>query len=566
MLSPRIFLMGDGAYYMRNAYNGRVKKAFPPGKRKRDSAQPTRTGRAAIFVASGILVSRLVGLVRARVFAHYFGLSDEGDVFMQGFRIPNFLQNLFGEGALSASFIPVYASLLERDRREADRVAGAVASILALVISILVLLGVLITPVFIDLIAPGFEGAKRDLTIRVARILFPGAGLLVLSSWCLGVLNSHRRFLLSYMAPVIWNVAMIAALLVFGSSNLSYLAIMLAWGSVVGSALQFVIQLPIVIRVAPQLKFALYRASEDVRSVVRNFLPAFISRGVVQISAYIDSIIVSYLPTGAVTGLTNAQLLYTLPVSLFGMSVSAAELPTMSSAAAAATDATGQEAVRQRLNGGLRQIAFFVVPSSMAFLAFGDVIAAVLLEGGRFHHSDSLYVWGILAGSAVGLVASTLGRLYAYSYYALRDTRTPLRYALIRLSLTAGLGYIFALPLPRLLQLSQLWGAAGLTASAGIAGWFEMLLLRRTLNARIGHTGLPFNYVVKLWCSSAAGAVAGWATKLILPPMASLRHSSDRILIGIVILGIYGIVFLGCTLLMRIPEASTAVSRIRQRL
>src|SRR5262244_3064300 len=131
--------MGDGAYYMRNAYNGRVKKASPP-----------RTGRAAIFVASGILVSRLVGLVRARVFVHYFGLSDEGDVFMQGFRIPNFLQNLFGEGALSASFIPVYASLLARDdRREADRVAGAVASILSLLVSGLVLLGVLATPLLI---------------------------------------------------------------------------------------------------------------------------------------------------------------------------------------------------------------------------------------------------------------------------------------------------------------------------------------------------------------------------------------------------------------------------------
>lgn len=520
-------------------------------------APPPRTGRAAIFVATGILVSRLAGLVRARVFAHYFGLSDEGDAFMAGLRIPNFLQNLFGEGALSASFIPVYASLLGRDdRREADRVAGAIAAILALVVSGLVLAGVLATPLLIDVIAPGFVGAKRELTIQIVRILFPGAGLLVLSAWCLGVLNSHGRFLLSYMAPVMWNAAMIAALILFGGSSLSHLAVMLAWGSVIGSGLQFAVQLPVVIRVAPDLKLAFDTAGDHVKTVIRNFMPAFVSRGVVQISAYIDAIIASLLPTGAVTGLTNAQLLYTLPVSLFGISVSAAELTAMSSAMGA--DSEGVNAVRQRLNSGLRQIAFFVVPSSMAFVALGDVLTAALLVGGRFSPADAVYVWGILAGSGVGLLASTLGRLYSYTYYALRDTRTPLRYALVRVGLTAGLGYVSAVPLPLAIGIPAMWGAAGLTASAGIAGWIEMLLLRRTLNSRIGDTGLPVDYTVKLWAASAAAAVAAWVVKLALPPIHPVAA-------GVMILGIYGLVFLGSTLLMRIPEASTALARVRRR-
>src|SRR5207244_8896537 len=108
-----------------------------------------------------------------------------------------------------------------------------------------------------------------------------------------------------------------------------------------------------------------------------------------------------------------------------------------------------------------------------------------------FRHSDALYVWGILAGSAVGLLASTLGRLYSSTYYALRDTRTPLRYALVRVALTTILGYVFAVPLPRWLDIPAVWGAAGLTASAGIAGWVEMRMLRRSLNRRIGRTGLP---------------------------------------------------------------------------
>ena len=512
-----------------------------------------------MFVAAGILLSRLAGLVRLQVFAHYFGLeSDAADAFNAAFRIPNFLQNLFGEGALSASFIPVYAALVARgERRDADRVAGAVGTLLALLVSVLVLAGVLATPVLIAAIAPGFTGDKRALTIQLVRILFPGAGLLVLSAWCLGVLNSHQRFLLSYAAPVLWNAVMIATLVLFGaSSSLPRLAVLLAWGSVVGSFVQFAVQVPVVVRVAPDLRFALDLASEQVRIVSRNFVPVFISRGVVQVSAYIDALLASLLPTGAVTGIANAQVLYTLPVSLFGMSVAAAELPTMSGEAG--TDAGGQEMLRRRLDAGLRRIAFFVVPSAMAFLALGDVLVAALLQTGRFRHEDALYVWGILAGSAVGLLASTLGRLYSSSYYALRDTRTPLRFAIVRVVLTTVLGYLFAIPLPRLLGVPQAWGAAGLTASAGIAGWVEMLLLRRTLNARIGTTGLPASYVAKLWIAAAAGAAVAWAVKVSIPPL-------PPIVAALLIVGPYGVVFIAMSLALGVEGTMSMIKRVLRR-
>src|SRR5262245_43637313 len=178
-------------------------------------AAPSR--HASVVVAAGILASRLAGFVRLRVFAHYFGLqSDVADAFNAAIRIPNFLQNLLGEGALSASFIPVYAALVARgERREADRLAGANGPLRAPGVSVLVLLGVLVTPALIAVIAPGFTGEKRELTILLVRILFPGAGLLALSAWCLGVLNSHRRFLLSYAAPVFWNATMIGTLIAF---------------------------------------------------------------------------------------------------------------------------------------------------------------------------------------------------------------------------------------------------------------------------------------------------------------------------------------------------------------
>jgi putative peptidoglycan lipid II flippase len=437
------------------------------------------------------------------------------------------------------------------ERTAADRVAGAVGALLGVVVALLVLVGVLATPILIAVIAPGFTGEKRALTIAIVRILFPGAGLLVLSAWCLGVLNSHHRFLLSYAAPVMWNAAMIATLVIFGSRDaLPRLAVLLAWGSVAGSALQFAVQVPTVLRVAPDVRLTFDIASNQVRTVVRNFVPVFFSRGVVQVSAYIDALLASLLPTGAVTGLSNAQLLYTLPVSLFGMSVAAAELPAMSGAAG--LEASGAEAVRRRLDAGLRQIAFFVVPSAVAFLALGDVIAAALLQTGRFRHEDAVYVWGILAGSAVGLLASTLGRLYSSTYYALRDTRTPLRYALVRVVLTTVLGYLCAIPLPRALGVPAVWGAAGLTASAGLAGWVEMLMLRHTLNGRIGRTGLPSGYVARLWAAAIASAAAAWAVKIVLPPL----HPA---IAAVAILGAFGAIFAGGTLAMRVPEARSAL-------
>jgi putative peptidoglycan lipid II flippase len=510
--------------------------------------------RFAFLVASGIFLSRIAGLIRDRVFAHYFGNSDAADAFKAAFRIPNFLQNLFGEGVLSASFIPVYAGLLARkDEEESRRIAGAVASLLALCTSVLVLIGVLATPYLIDAIAPGFSGEKRELTIRLVRILFPGAGLLVLSAWCLGVLNSHRRFFLSYTAPVIWNVAMIATMWGFGSRYGQYpLAEVVAWGSVAGSALQVAVQLPLVLRLLHGLHLSFDHQAENVRTVVRNFVPVFISRGVVQISAYIDALLASLLPTGAVAALAYAQTLYLLPVSLFGMSVSAAELPAMSSAVGAENEVA--EVLRGRLNSGLRQIVFFVLPSVVAFLALGDVIVAAIYRTGRFTQTDVIYVWGILAGATVGLLASTLGRLYASTYYALRDTRTPLRFAVLRVILTTILGYLCAIPLPPMLGIEARWGVAGLTISAGISSWVEFTLLRRALNRRIGATGLPAEYLAKLWLAALLAAAGGWAARQFFD------HQSP-IVLAVLALTPYGAIYFAATLMLGIAEARALFGR-----
>ena len=522
----------------------------PPGGVEPDS------GRSALLVGVGIFLSRIAGLVRTKAMSHYLGTGLAADAFSAAFRIPNLLQNLFGEGALSSSFIPVYAGLLARgEGREADRVAGAIGGLLALVSALLVALGVVAAPALVWLIAPGLDQPTAALTLTLVRVLFPGAGLLVVSAWCLGILNSHRRFLLPYAAPVVWNAAMIAALVGFGSRQApEVLVSTLAAASVVGSALQFAVQIPTVLAVAPHMRPALNLASEHVRTVLRNFVPALMGRGVMQISSLIDQILSSLLPSGSIAVFQYATTLYTLPVSLFGMAVSAAELPAMSGTTG--TDDEVATWLRGRLANSLQRIAFYVIPSAVAFMLLGDTIAAAIFQSGQFTRADTVRVWVTLAGSSLGLLAQTWGRLYSSTFSALRDTRTPLRAAIARLVLAGALGWWMSTKLPALLYIDPSWGIAGLTAAAGIAGWVEYLLLKRWLDRRVGPTGVPSVAIAKLW---AAGCAAGLLA-LAIKTVGSHLHP---IFAALVVFGPFGVTYLALTRAMGFPEATQALRRLR---
>jgi putative peptidoglycan lipid II flippase len=517
-------------------------------------------------VASGILLSRISGLVRERVFAHYFGSGDAAGAFKAAARIPNFLQNLFGEGVLSASFIPVYARLLaEGKTEEAGRVASVVASLLTLSMALLVGLGTLAALPLIDVIAPGFEGDVRILTAQLVQIMFPGVGLLVLSAWCLGVLNSHRRFFLSYVAPVLWNIAVIATLIALGAPRMSAragqmdLARLCAWATVAGAALQLGMQLPQAIRLVGRGHFrpSLALRSEAVQAVLHNFVPVVVSRGVVQLSAYIDQYLANGLGTQAVAALAYAQTLYLLPISLFGMSVSAAELPEMSREIGVPDEVAGR--LRERLGAARGRIAFFVVPSLLAFLALGDVVVATLFQSGAFRRSDTVMVWIILAGSTVGLLAATQGRLLSSACYALRDARTPLRCALLRVVLTGLGGWACVVPLKQHFGWSPMVAAAGLTASAGVAGWIEFLLLGRSLKRRIGHVDNKAGLILRLWLCALGAAAVARGLVYVLPPLSP-------VLVGLLGLGVYGVLYLGATVGMGLPEARSVLGPILRRL
>jgi putative peptidoglycan lipid II flippase len=505
------------------------------------------------------LLSRIAGVIRESVFAHYLGNSGAADAFKAGFRIPNILQNLLGEGVLSASFIPVYSRLLgEGDEETADMLAWGVGAILALVVSVLVLVGVSAAPYLITVIAPGFEGDRRELTIAIVRVLFPCTGLLVMSAWCLGVLNSHHKFFMSYAAPVAFNIAMIATLLIYGPRrSQDALAIDIAWGAVAGAGLQVVAQLPQTLALLRKLRIDFAKVRASLKAVFNNLVPVVMSRGVGQFSAYIDTVLASWLPIGAVSALNYGQVFYMLPVSLFGLSVAAAELPSMSRAAALADDV--EATLRRRLNSGLRQIAFLVVPSAAACIAIGDVIVALVYQSWHFTHHDANYVWAVLAGSGVGLLASTMGRLYNSAFYALWDTRTPFKFAFVRVVLSGILGYLFAIPLPGLIGIDQRWGVAGLTASAGISAWVEFSLLRWKLNQRVGWTGLDRKFLTQLWSMAFLAAAIAFAIKFVTP------HAGPRVQ-ALMVIPAFGAIYLGLAYALGMPELRGFLGIVRRRL
>lgn len=551
--------------------------------------QRSHSGRAAALVALGILLSRLAGLVRQKLFAHFLGSGLEAAAFSAATRIPNVLQNLLGEGVLSASFIPVYAGLRAKGQTdEARRMAGAVFGLLSLLVGAVVGVGLLAAPWLVTAIAPGYQGEAYELTVTLVRIIFPGTGVLVLSAWCLGILNSHKQFFLSYAAPVVWNGAIIAALLVFRGDEARVVITWVAWATVAGSVFQFVVQLPNVLRLLGRFSPRPSVSLGSVREVLVGFGPAVAARGVVQVSAYVDLALASLVSARAVSVLTYAQTIALLPVSLFGMSISAAELPELSADAVKSQEERAT-AIQERLRAGLERMAFFVVPSAVAFLFLGDLLCGVLLESGRFTPKDSRLGWYVLLGSGIALLAQTSGRLFSSTLYALKDTKTPLRFAIVRVTLGVTLGFVTVRWAAGALGLPTDLAVVFLTATTSVTAWVEMALLRRAVAKQLGAVPVITGRLVRLWIAAflSAGAALGlklaltahfgaralateeWAGQVLpfpdVPAMKLWRFDVSTLVTSTALIGVFGVVYFAVTGLMGIPQASAVLRRVLRR-
>ena len=553
------------------------------------------SGGAAARVAVGIFLSRLVGFLRERGLAYFFGVGPHADVFRAALRAPNALQNLLGEGTLSAAFIPIYSRFLAAGEREdARRFAGAILGLLVALAGGAALLGVLLARPLVALLAAGFlADAPRvaagelavdryELTVRAVRILFPMTGLLVLSAWALGILNSHRRFFLSYVAPVVWNAAILAALLAAGAvlapgglraagaglpaPLLDRVLIAACWGALLGGLLQFLVQLPLVLRLLGGLRLSLSTRTPGVREALATFAPVVGSRGVVQLAGYLDVFLASFLAAGATGALGYAQMPYLLPVSLFGLSVAAAELPEL----ARLRDPESAQTLLARVRRSLGRMAFLNAPTMVGYLAFGLLIVAALYRTGTFGVADTWLVYLVLAGYTLGLLATTSSRLLQNTFYAVGDARTPARTAILRVAVAAALAVPLMLWLDRyavgaLVDLPAegrpvRLGAVGLSLGSAAGAWLELWRLRAALRRRLAAEVVPWGAMGRMLGLAAVAALPAGTLAWFLP---DALHPALRALL---VLGVYGGGYLLLARLAGVGELDALRSRLGGRL
>ena len=553
-----------------------------PGREK--SEPPHRS--SASNVATGILSSRIVGLVRESTIAYFLGVSGHADVLHAAFRAPNILQNLLGEGTISAAFIPIYGRMLEEGRqKEAGRFAGAILGLLFVVGASLALLGVVFAEPIVTVLTYGFLGDAASvaagqttvdrfpLTVLAVRIIFPMTGILVLSAWALGILNSHRRFFLPYVAPVLWNIAIIAALFataywIFGaragdftSEELNGLVLAGCMGGLTGALLQFLVQLPLVVRVMSHFRLSFSFRVEGVRDAVRAFGPAVAGRGVYQLSAYLDLFLASFLMQGALGALRYSQILYMLPVSLFGLSVAASELPELSRIRGGA----GPE-MYARVSQSLRQMLFLVIPTVFGYLAFGYLAVAALYQRGNFGIAESWQVYFVLTAYTVGLTATTASRLLQNTFYALRDTRTPAKIAFVRVVVSTAVAVpaMFALDTFQVSDIvgvagnSIYLGAVGLAIGSAVGAWVELWQLGRHLRRRLVRFPFPWMRALRLLGLSMLASVPAILIWLMLPQWSP-------VIMAVIVIGCYALVYLVTAYVVGFAELSVWTGRMFKR-
>ncbi len=552
------------------------------------TANKRSQARGGNLVAVGIFGSRIFGYFRELALAHFFANSAFGDAFRAALRIPNILQNLLGEGTLSASVIPIYSRLVEEDRRhEAGRFAGAVFGLLLATTAGLVLLGIFFTEPLVALVAKGYlqdataGGIDRfPITVRATRIVFPMTGFVVLAAWTLAILNSHRRFLLPYLAPAVWNSAIITALLLAARSTaglapldqLESLLYAACWGALAGGLLQFLVQLPLALKLLGGLRPSLSLKVPGVRQALTNFAPVVAGRGVVQLGVYVDLFLASSLAQGAVSALGTSQFLYILPISLFGMSVAAAELPELSRHDPGKVGS----ALRRRIESSLARVAFLVIPTMVGYLLFGWLIVFGLFSTGRFKLDDTALVYAILGAYSFGILPSTLSRLFQSSFYALGRTRVPAFFASLRVVLAALLGWLLMSRFDQI-HVSALFsigagiapsvpesglrlGAVGLALGSAVGSWVEFAGLRLAIATSIADLTIPWDRIRRMLLLAfgcALPAAALWRL--------GFTHHWPARLTALVVLGSYAGLYLALGYRLDFPELQSWFGRLGRR-
>lgn len=432
---------------------------------------------AAGVVGATTMLSRVLGFVRDMALAWLFGAGMVADCFFVAFRIPSTLRELFGEGALSAAFVPAFTKAAEREGREAAwRLANAVLGTLLVVVLLVSGAGILLAPEIVRLLAPGFSQVpgKLALTVQLLRIMFPYLALVGVAALFMAILNSLGHFLTPALSPTMLNLAMIAAVL--GVSPLVEQPILpVAVAVLVGGAGQLLIQFPAAVargwRPAPRVA----PFDPGVREIGRLMLPGVAGLAITQINVFVGTLLASFLAEGSVAALTYAFRLVQFPIGVIGVAIATGALPVLATAYAR-DDLPG---MKQSLVGSLRLACFLSLPAMVGLAVFGRPIVHVLFERGAFTADVTRLTAAILLGYAVGLVCYIANRILAPAFYAMQDTRTPVVSGVAAVAVNIAASLLLMGPL----------GATGLALATAVASLSNCVQLAVTLRRRIGPVG-----------------------------------------------------------------------------
>jgi len=491
-------------------------------------SENTRVTKAAGVVGAATFLSRIFGFIRDVVIAWFFGAGFASDAFFVAFRIPNLLRRLFAEGSLSIAFIPIFTEYLSnRGKAEAFHLARSAVRMLSILLAAAAVAGILLSPVIVRVIAPGFAGSpeKLSLTITLTRIMFPYIFFIGLVALCMGILNVLGHFAAPALAPVFLNIAMIGAVLLI-SPHLTQPVFGLAIGVLIGGALQLLLQVPFLIKKGCYFWQKANLAHPGLKRVGNLMLPAVFGAAVYQINILVNTLLASLLPEGSVSYLYYADRLVQFPLGIFAIATATAVLPSLSRQAAA----KDFQALKGTFAYAVKFVFFITIPAMVGLIVLREPIVSLLFKRGAFDAVSTRMTAEALLYYAIGLWAFSAVRIVVSTFYALQDTKTPVRMAVLSIIANILLGVI----------LMQWLSHGGLALATSLASMLNLVLLLRALRTRFGSLewgDMRVSVYKTMMASVAMGGIVRVTAFYVIP--AGNRTGSG------LFWGLFGCIFVG---------------------
>ncbi len=503
-----------------------------------------RIARSATGIGIATLGSRILGFLRDVLIANYFGTGLFAQVFFAAFRIPNLMRRLFGEGALSASFIPVFTGeLVKKGRDSAWDLALAVFNILAIVLALIVLLGVVFSPLITRMVVPGFAAVpgKLELTSRLLRIMFPYLFFIALAALMMGILNSLRHFAAPALAPIILNVSLIT-FLVFFARVVEEPVVGLAVAVIIGGVGQLAVQLAVALKKGFPLGRRLVFYHPLVKKIALLMLPATVGVAVYQINIFVDSICASYesiVGRGALAALWYADRLMQFPLAVFGLAMATAIFPAM----ARSVSKNDLPALRETVSFGLRSVFLLTIPSAVGMIILRKPIISLLFERNEFGPYSTQITSTALLYYCTGLFAYAGVHVLSRGFYSLKDMVTPVKVAGIAMVLNIALNLALMWPL-------KVGGLSLATAISATVNFCLLTYLLRRKTRGFGEKKVLISFLRILGISAFMGVILLAAAKF-LPAADSFAGELTR-LCSLILIGAGS--FVGISLLFNVEE------------